>query len=148
MHKYIRAIGPNIIFVLLMDGCQLEQRWAARYALGLSEDPGSTVVTLTSRALVDRSNLHRSRVVDGAKNSWSVGLSRNPRDKAKEIACLPSSQGVVLSFHSKDKIQQTICGRNELGQVWFLRDNSHQVTISKTEHKDLLLDLSDYIGSF
>ena len=31
-HEPLRAIGPNLVFVLLMDGPQLEWRWAARYS--------------------------------------------------------------------------------------------------------------------
>jgi hypothetical protein len=44
----IRAVGPNLIIALLMDGPQLGARWPARYASVLAEDPGSSVLTLTS----------------------------------------------------------------------------------------------------
>jgi hypothetical protein len=44
----VRAVGPNLVIALLMDGPQLEKRWSARYATVLADDPGSSVLTLTS----------------------------------------------------------------------------------------------------
>jgi len=44
----IRAVGPNLVIALLMDAPQLKQRWSAKYASVLAEDPGSSVLTLTS----------------------------------------------------------------------------------------------------
>ena len=38
----IRAVGPNLVIALLMDGPQLNGRWPARYASVLAEDPGSS----------------------------------------------------------------------------------------------------------
>ena len=55
-HEVLRSVGPNLIFSLLMDGPQIESRWSARYAKTLSEDPGCTVVTLTSYGLLHRTN--------------------------------------------------------------------------------------------
>src|SRR6202000_982025 len=52
--ELIRAIGPSIVFALLMDAPQLKARWPARYATILAEDPGSAVLTLTSRGLMTR----------------------------------------------------------------------------------------------
>lgn len=50
-HEIVRSTGANLVFVLLMDGPQIEQRWAALSSSGLAEDPGSSVLTLTCRAL-------------------------------------------------------------------------------------------------
>lgn len=35
----LRAVGPNLLFALLMDGPQLEKRWPGRYATALADDP-------------------------------------------------------------------------------------------------------------
>ena len=48
-HSAVRSVGPNLVFVLLMDGPQIASRWSARYATSLADDPGSAVLTLTSR---------------------------------------------------------------------------------------------------
>ena len=51
----IRAVGPNLLIALLMDGPQLSRRWPARYASVLAEDPGTSVLTLTSLGMAERS---------------------------------------------------------------------------------------------
>jgi hypothetical protein len=44
----IRAVGPNLIIALLSDGPQIGSRWPGRYASGFADDPGSSVLTVTS----------------------------------------------------------------------------------------------------
>src|SRR6516162_1593805 len=51
----LRAIGPTLVVTTLLDGPQLASRWTARYASVLADDPGSTVVTLSSYGMVQRS---------------------------------------------------------------------------------------------
>jgi hypothetical protein len=51
----LRRIGPNFVMALLLDGPQLAQRWACRYASVLADDPGCAVLTLTSLGMVRRS---------------------------------------------------------------------------------------------
>jgi hypothetical protein len=51
----LRRIGPSFVMALLLDGPQLSQRWACRYASVLSEDPGCAVLTLSSLGMVARS---------------------------------------------------------------------------------------------
>lgn len=42
----MNAIGPNLVIALLLDGPQIAERWPARYATVLADDPGSSVLTL------------------------------------------------------------------------------------------------------
>ena len=53
--ELIRQVGPTFVFTVLLDGPQLDSRWAARYASVLADDPGSAVMTLTSYGMVQRS---------------------------------------------------------------------------------------------
>jgi hypothetical protein len=53
--ELIRQVGPTFVFTVLLDGPQLNSRWAARYASVLADDPGSAVMTLTSYGMVQRS---------------------------------------------------------------------------------------------
>jgi hypothetical protein len=53
--ELVRAVGPNLLVALLMDGPQLANRWPARYAAVLAEDPGTSILTLTSLGMVERS---------------------------------------------------------------------------------------------
>jgi hypothetical protein len=55
--ELIRGIGPTFLVALLMDGPQLQQRWPARYASVFANDPGSSVLTLTSLGMATRSRL-------------------------------------------------------------------------------------------
>ncbi|WP_139068741.1 hypothetical protein [Hyphomonas sp. ND6WE1B] len=145
VHKYVRAVGPNIIFVLLMDGCQLEQRWPARYAMGLSEDPGSAVVTLTSRALISQSNAKRQR--DGETcPKWSVALARNPGGPPMQIPCPKHQEGVVLKFEAHPSEELTLDGRfKNTGWTWALGDQ-FSVGLERTGRDKELLEkiVKDY----
>ena len=63
----VRAVGPNLVIALLMDGPQTKERWAARYATVLADDPGCSVLSLTSLGMAQlsrpRAETRRSRVV-------------------------------------------------------------------------------------
>lgn len=44
----VRAVGPTLLIALLLDGEQLGWRWASRFARVLAEDPGCSVLTVSS----------------------------------------------------------------------------------------------------
>jgi hypothetical protein len=44
----LRSVGPNLVIALLMDGPQIVKRWPGRYAASLADDPGSSVLSVTS----------------------------------------------------------------------------------------------------
>src|SRR5205807_9329887 len=46
--QLIRSVGPNLLIALLQDGPQLRSRWGARYATVYAEDPGTSILTVTS----------------------------------------------------------------------------------------------------
>jgi hypothetical protein len=48
----VRSVGPNLVFALLLDGPQNLDRWSAQYASVLADDPGTSVLTLTSAGMV------------------------------------------------------------------------------------------------
>lgn len=53
--ELVRGVGPNLVIALLMDGPQTEYRWSSRYASVLADDPGSSVLSVTSRGMSKRS---------------------------------------------------------------------------------------------
>ena len=59
--ELIRGIGPTLLITLLADGPQLDNRWSSRYASVFADDPGTSVLTLTSSGMVKKSS---SRFVD------------------------------------------------------------------------------------
>src|SRR5262249_14495485 len=92
--EVIRSVGPTVVVTPLLDGPQLSSRWAAGYASVLAADPGSSVLTLTSYGMVERS---RPR---GRDSSAVVALWKDPVRGTREIPLEPGAQGVLL----------TICG--------------------------------------
>jgi len=103
----IRAVGPNLVVALLMDGPQLAVRWPGRYATVLAEDPGSAVLSFTCAAMVDRSNWLE------AKPARSIGLWRDGAGRTQEIGLPANAQGVVLTLQSKAKHQNTLDNRSD-----------------------------------
>lgn len=114
--QVIRAIGPNLVLALLMDGPQLPGRWPGRYAMGLADDPGSSVLSLTSLGLVARSNWHYK----GA--SRSVGLWRDGWGGTRELDLPPGKHALVLSLTRRTTTDYTLDGRSDSGTAdeWIL----------------------------
>ena len=103
----IRAVGPNLVVALLMDGPQLAVRWPGRYATVLAEDPGSAVLSFTCGAMVDRSNWLE------AKPARAVGLWRDGAGRTQEIGLATGSLAVLLTLQSKKKHQNTLDNRSD-----------------------------------
>lgn len=53
--ELVRGVGPTLLVALLLDGPQLKQRWSARYASVFADDPGSSVLAVTSLGMSLRS---------------------------------------------------------------------------------------------
>lgn len=104
----IRAVGPNLVVALLMDGPQLATRWPARYATVLADDPGSSVLTLTCAALVDRANWMESRPVR------SIALWRDARGGMKELNLPAGHHGMCLTLTADYVPQFTMDGRSDV----------------------------------
>jgi hypothetical protein len=101
----IRTVGPSLVITILMDGPQKKDRWSARYASVLSEDPGSAVITLTSLGMVERWRhpYHQhSRVVA----LWNDG-------KGLERELEEGAVGILLSLSVSGDKEPTADGRIE-----------------------------------
>lgn len=51
----VRALGPDLVIALLLDGPQIKQRWLGTYAKMLTEEPGSSVLSISSFGMTQRS---------------------------------------------------------------------------------------------
>ena len=102
----IRAVGPNLVIALLADGPQLKHRWSAKCATGLADDPGSSVLTLTSLGF---SNLSRSS--QGKSRSRVVALWKDQITGTHEIEMPLEANAVVLSLCMDTRKKLTIDGR-------------------------------------
>ncbi|WP_372425635.1 hypothetical protein [Salinarimonas chemoclinalis] len=138
--ELLRAVGPNIVIALLMDAPQLRTRWPARYATVLAEDPGSSVLTLTSRALMSRQ--HRLALQPGADDKRIVALWRDDTGVPQEIACPIHAQAIRLSLFSSPATDSTLDGRENRSAVTW-RHASHQAIALPPER---LANYSDVLG--
>lgn len=120
-HDILRSVGPNLLFALLMDGPQIQQRWPARYASTLADDPGTAVLTITSMGLINRSN-------DTARYSdkrTAIAMWRDDTGKIEELDLEPEHRSIILSLKADVVNDQTLDGRvNPEARSW--RYESHK----------------------
>lgn len=108
--EILRAVGPNLVIALLMDGPQLASRWSARYATVLADDPGSSVLTLTS---IGMSQLSRPPYSGGEK-SRIIELWKDAVTGAPIAIELPNkAEAVVLSLVAEHREEWTADGRSD-----------------------------------
>lgn len=117
--ELLRAIGPNLVVALLMDAPQLPTRWPARYATILSDDPGSSVLTLTSRALMTRQHVLGLRE-SKSRDDRVIALWRDDHyGFARPISCPIDCHGVLLKLWSSRALDTSLDGRRDLtGKTW------------------------------
>lgn len=110
--EVIRAVGPNLVIALLMDGPQLRNRWSARYASVLADDPGTSVLSLTSIGMVQRSN---PAAIDGGERPASrpvIGLWRDSLFGDRELVVDKNDDACVLSLVYRSTTEYTLDSRN------------------------------------
>jgi hypothetical protein len=107
--EVVRAVGPNLVVALLMDGPQLASRWSARYSLVLADDPGSSVLTLTNAGMVDLCR-GPGRVLDSRCVAlWQDAVNGRPL----EIILPANAAGLVLSLRVDQVEEFTADGRTD-----------------------------------
>lgn len=102
----IRAIGPNLVVALLMDGPQLERRWSGRYATSLADDPGCAVLTLNSLGLIRRAER-------GAGAAFKFALWKQPGSQARELELERGAHALLLELRCQDEENWTLDGRSD-----------------------------------
>jgi hypothetical protein len=105
--EILRAVGPNLVIALLMDGPQLNGRWASRYASVLADDPGSSVLTLTSLGMCLRSR------PNGAARSTVVASWKDPTGPYQELCLEGQEEGLLLNLQFQLAMEWTVDGRND-----------------------------------
>jgi hypothetical protein len=110
----VRAVGPNLVIALLMDGPQTKERWAARYATVLADDPGCSVLSLTSLGMAQL-----SRPQTGHSRSRVVALWKDRFNGATEIELPPESDAIAVSLSTRHREEFTADGRGDGGNAAF-----------------------------
>lgn len=122
--ELVRSVGPNLVIALLMDGPQLKARWSARYATVLADDPGCSVLTLTSLGMAElcRPMSHKtgSRVIA----LWHDARTGGPH----EIELDRNAEAVILSLSVEQVEEWSADGRTDNGQTGYpILTGVHQV---------------------
>jgi hypothetical protein len=113
--ELVRAVGPNLVIALLMDGPQLTSRWPARYATVLADDPGCSVLTLTSIGMTEL-----SRPPSITTHSRAVALWKDAKTGEAQSIDLPSgAEGVVLSLSREFEKEWSADGRDDHGTTGY-----------------------------
>lgn len=107
----LRAVGPNLVVSILMDGPQLTDRWSARYATVLADDPGCSVLCLTSAGMAELSKPRPG----GTSRSHVVALWKDPERGLIEIDLPSGADAIVLNISVDYKEEWSIDGRSDGG---------------------------------
>ncbi len=111
----VRAVGPNLVIALLLDGPQIKGRWAERSATVLADDPGCSVLSITSLGMTEL-----SRQVSSEKSTRSIAMWKDPTGM-REIELPPGAEAIVLSISNTYKEEWTADGRGDGGTTGSLR---------------------------
>lgn len=107
----VRAVGPNLVIALLMDGPQIRPRWSARCAATLADDPGCSVLCVTSLGM---SQLSRPDDVNVPNRGRSIALWKDAQSSsAREIELPAGANALILSVSQTYVEQWTADGRSD-----------------------------------
>lgn len=111
----IRGVGPTLLAALLMDGPQLRERWAARYASVFADDPGTAVLTLTSKGMVKRSCRVDAPPHYGPRETkpHTVGLWKDQPSGWHSLDLPDGEQAMLLTISSTLTEEYTADGRSD-----------------------------------
>lgn len=122
----IRTVGPSLVITILMDGPQTSDRWPANYASVLADDPGCSVITLTSIGMVERYR------VSWREKSRAVAHWKEAQGIPTPIELADDEAGIILYLNVDIKKEKIADGREErvgtsyltLGGVSHIKDST------------------------
>lgn len=106
----LRSVGPNLVVALLMDGPQLTSRWSARYASVLADDPGTSVLTVTSLGMCSRSHPPGTSPFEPSR---TIALWRDKLYGFREISLPEKTDACILSLSFEAREEFTADGRSD-----------------------------------
>lgn len=124
--EVLRHVGPTTVFALLLDGPQLTSRWSSRYASVLADDPGSTVIAMTSLGMATRSR------PKGTSPSRSIALWKDAERGLQEIALSDDANAVVLVASEGRETAWTADGRRHAAATpRLVLEEVHQLRVAR-----------------
>ncbi len=121
----IRSVGPNLIVALLLDGPQLPSRWPGRHATTLTEEPGSSVLTVTALGMTERSKPKSPTIKIDKSINRTVALWKDQIVGAIPLVLEEEKHGIVLNLASHWKEGITADGRSDGGMSLVLKYKNH-----------------------
>lgn len=107
----VRSVGPNLVIALLMDGPQISTRWPGRYATALADDPGSSVLTVTSLGMS-----RMSQPISGPNRARVVALWKDARTGiTKELELPEGAKALILNITVEYQEEWTVDKRGDGG---------------------------------
>ena len=132
--EVIRGIGPTILTALLSDGPQIKERWSARYASVLADDPGTSVLSVTSKGMAERSR--KSDGMTDKGKELTIGLWKD-LVKSWDLLKLESDHDALMfTISSKFVEEHTLDGRDDSGAASVFKMDSivaEQIKLNRGE---------------
>ncbi|EJI6687774.1 hypothetical protein BBN03_12860 [Vibrio parahaemolyticus] len=123
--RTIRSVGPNLVIALLLDGPQLSNRWPGRYATGLTEEPGSSVLTVTALGMSLASVPKSPNYKPDPKIQRTIALWKDSLVGTIQIDIDEGKSGVILNLDSVTKDEISADGRSCGGEAVVLAYRNH-----------------------
>lgn len=123
--QVIRAVGPNLLVALLQDGPQIAPRWANRFASVYADDPGCSVLILTSLGMATRCRRVDSKPAGRASEPSRVVGRWIDKKGAHELVLPKGSQGIYLQLRPYLDEEFTADGRSDRQSSAHLERTSH-----------------------
>jgi hypothetical protein len=106
--ELLRGVGPHLVVALLMDGPQLDFRWSNRYATALADDPGSSVISVSSLGMVQ---LSRREPKDPPNRTVALWKDSDEA-RAKELLLPDGAEALALTVSVKYTTETTADARD------------------------------------
>ena len=135
--EVIRGIGPTFLTALLSDGPQLTERWSARYASVLADDPGTAVLTLTSYCMSTRSKRQSNDYrEEEATKETVVGLWKDLVQGYKRMYTTGKDKALLMTISAEYKEEVTLDDRVDGGAAAvFKLDGVKEIAITSGDYK-------------
>lgn len=111
----LRAVGPNLLVGLLMDGPQLASRWAGIRGAILADDPGISVLTVTS---LGASMLSRRAGKSGPEGTRTVACWTDRAGSHELTLAAGAESGLLVTRRQTDQ-EYTADGRGDGGVAFY-----------------------------
>lgn len=132
----VRSVGANLVVSLLLDGPQLGFRWPGKYAAVLSDDPGSSVLSVTALGMTQRATGL------GHDPSSDVALWSEPGEGTKTLSLKDGYDGLMLELEVVQHEQWTIDGRVDKKSVLRMKKDT-PIKISEVDNHKTQRSLRD-----